>query len=115
MRIFDKSEVYKSLGSGFKAWAEAFYDHIATSEDAFQYPWTERFEASRFGSLMRAKAETFLTSQVDSWMSTEPTLAYVITQITDVFTVANTTTQCAELFKTQKANGTSWHDHYFVC
>ena len=30
----------------------------------------------------------------------------------DVFTVVITTQQRAELLKTRKVDGTSWHDHY---
>ena len=112
VRTFDGTEVYKGLGSGFKQWAKAFCAEIKMCEEACGYPWVEKYKISKFGSYMRGKAETFFTSQVDSWWSEQPTLQHVIAQMEAIFSVAITTMQCAELFKTRKAPGTTWNEHY---
>lgn len=93
LRTFNGVETYKGLGSGFKQWARQFCDEVTMGEEACGYRWAERFKVSKMGSLMRGKAETYFTSQVDVWWSSTPTLAYVIDQMDAAFSVHLTTQQ----------------------
>ncbi|DBA04712.1 TPA: hypothetical protein N0F65_012295 [Lagenidium giganteum] len=108
---FDGTEVYKGLGSGFQQWANSFAEEITVGEERSGHAWTEKFKVSKFGQLMRGKADAYFTAERDAWWSAEPTLRKVIHEMKIAFTVTLTTAQTVELFRAKKPDSQSWHEH----